>query len=122
MPVEIDVAAGGWREDEDEDDNHEGRAEHLAFNHRAQQVKSIPVQDYIPNYHSDYAVQRSRGPGARHITLGNCVPEDVRSYSREDVDDKGLHQSKGMLHSRQEKESYDHIPEDVYEADVQKDC
>lgn len=80
MAIEIDVAAGCWRKDEDEDDNHEGRAEHLAFYHWAQQVQPIPVQDYIPDYHSYYTIERRRGSSARHIALGNDGSKYISSY------------------------------------------
>lgn len=110
----------GRREEENEDDDHQGRAPYLTLQQGANRVQSSPVNDNIAYDESDDSVERSGGSGFDVVRRDENT-EDIGSYSCTEINDYRAGWSQSMLNSGKEKEGDDDVPKYVEEVDMDED-
>lgn len=110
------------RKDQHEEKHRQGRTVQLALDHRTQQVNPVPVEYYVPEYHSDHAVESSWSPSSQKSTFVNSVAEYIARDPGQQIDDKRLRETKCMLNSRHQEESTQNVSKEMQQIDMQKNC
>lgn len=120
MAIVVDISSSvrGCK-DEDKDNNHDGWAVDLTFDDRAHQIQSIPIHNYISDYHSDYSIEGSRSSSLNSLIL-DYYAKYVSSYSRENIDDESSQWPQRILYSREEEEGHQDVTKDVEEVNMQE--